>query len=154
MCRYLLLLALIISPAARADGEPSVVGGRIAGEKVAVLGLTKDQKAQIRYYRRCRNNKYSPYILVLTPEQQAELNSQVGVATSRFAIFESFRGEEVADAEYNIANRFSEDQIEIPLRVVISEEELRNWEFEVMGWQPSPLTNPKRYRKWYARCVN
>jgi len=134
------LATLIASSVASADGY-TFRDGRFPEGKSSVFRLTSEQKGLIALYRKCRDNRKSPFIFRLTDAQSAALGKEAGIAPERFAIFESFRGDEGADIEFNIINRFSETEFEVPHKPLLEEDEVRDWEINVIGWAPSPLAN-------------
>ncbi len=83
----------------------------------------------------------------LTPEQSTVLRREVGFSPDRFAIFESFRGDKGVDLEVNVINRFSEDEFEIPHKLLTRNREAHNWEVNTMGWAANPLVkaNPANF---------
>jgi hypothetical protein len=103
--------------------------------------LTKAQKAYLELVRRCRNNEKTPYLFRLTAQQSIVLTRKVGFSPSRFAIFESYRGDTGVDLEINVINRFSNDEFEVPYQLLTRDREARDWELNVMGWLPNPLSN-------------
>ena len=131
---------LIISSVASADGG-MFREGRFPEGKSSVFRLTPEQKELIALYRRCRDNRKTPYIFRLTDAQSAVLAREAGLAPERFAIFESFRGDNGSDIDFNIINRFTETEFEVPHKLLLSETEVRDWETNVIGWTPSPLAS-------------
>ena len=113
--------------------------GHFPEGKATVLTLTQRQKNLLDIYYHCRNNEYTPYIFRLTKTQSSVLAREAGLSPKRFAIFESYRGDSGTDIEFNVINRFSEGQFEIPHKLLDSESNVRNWETKTIGWAPSPL---------------
>ena len=137
----LAMFSLFACANAYADGY-MFKGGRFPQGKVTVLTLTAEQKQLIELYNRCRDNRYTPYIFKLTPEQSKRLKKEAGMSPKRFAIFESYRGEDGIELSYNVINRFSEQSFEIPHKTLVSERTVQKYENDVMGWEPSPLAKP------------
>jgi hypothetical protein len=135
------MILLFIAANAFADGY-MFRAGRFPEGKVTILILTPEQKQLIELYRKSLNNTYTPYIFRLTPKQSALLFKEAGVSPKRFAIFESYRGEKGVELEFNVINRFNEQTFEIPHKLLIPERDLRDWEKNIMGWEPSPLAKP------------
>lgn len=118
------------------------VRGRFPDGPSTVLRLTDEQKAFLDLAWRCRsnrNNQRTPYIFTLTPKQSGTLRKEAGFSPTRFAILESFKGDTEADEDVNIINRFSEDEFEIPHKLLTHDREAHNWEVDIMGWLPNPL---------------
>src|ERR1700740_27549 len=94
--------------------------GRFPDGKVTVFKLTKAQKAYIDMVRRCHtDNEKTPYLFRLTPEQALALKRELGFSPDRFAIFESYRGDVGVDLEMNVINRFSEEEFEVPHKLLV-----------------------------------
>jgi hypothetical protein len=122
--------------------------GRFPLGKVTVFKLTHAQKSSLDFVRRCHtDNSTTPYLFELTPEQSTVLRREVGFSTDRFAIFESFRGDKGVDLEVNVINRFSEDEFEIPVKLLTRNREAHKWEVNTMGWAANPLlkANPTNF---------
>lgn len=133
-----LLLSLASIPAF-ADGW-TFTNGRFPEGKVTVFKLTKAQKAYIDFIRRCHtDNEKTPYLFRLTTQQGMVLKREVGFSPDRFAIFESYRGDSGVDLEMNVINRFSEDEFEVPHKLLVRDREAQSWERDTMGWLPNPL---------------
>ena len=141
MRKFIAIFIVLVCSNAYADGY-MFKAGRFPEGKVTVLTLTAEQKKLIELYHRCRNNRYTPYIFKLTSKQSERLKKEAGISPERFAIFESYRGEDGIELDYNVINRFSEQSFEIPHKTLISDRELRKYENDVMGWEPSPLAKP------------
>ena len=139
--RFVIFLStLIASSIASADGY-TFRDGHFPEGKASVFRLTSDQKGLIELYRKCRDNTKTPYIFRLTDGQSAVLAKEASIAPERFAIFDSFQGDDGTDIEFNIINRFSETEFEVPHKLLLTESEVRDWEINVIGWAPSPLAN-------------
>jgi len=135
-----LLLALASTPAF-ADGW-MFTNGRFPEGKVTVFKLTKDQKTYLDLVRRChRDNEKTPYLFKLTAQQTTVLKREIGFSPDRFAIFESFRGDRGVDLEMNVINRFSEEEFEVPHKLLFRNHVAQDWERNTMGWLPNPLSN-------------
>ena len=141
MRKFLAIFFLLACANAYADGY-MFKAGRFPEEKVTVLTLTAEQRKLIELYRQCRDNRYTPYIFKLTSAQSKRLKKEAGISPERFAIFESYRGEDGIELSYNVINRFSEQSFEIPHKTLISESTVRKYENDVMGWEPNSLAKP------------
>ena len=131
---------------AYADGW-QFANGRFPQGKVTVLELTKSQKALLDLIWECRNNKNNertPFVFKLTLAQSKKLKKEAGFAPSRFAIFESYKGDVDFDIEINIVNRFSESKFEVPHKLLTRDAEAKDWEINTMGWKANPLNNIKQ----------
>jgi hypothetical protein len=151
MKRYLILVVSIMFTASvYADGLP-LEDGPYPGP-VLVFKLTKEQKQVIDHFRTCHlenfktMNMYTPYVFTLTPKQAAALKSKKGFSPQRFEVYETYRGFNDAGPHWNLALRFSEDEIEIPLDLVISDEEARE-AHDVQGWKTSNPCFPSLGKK-------
>lgn len=151
MRKFIALIFLFSCANAYADGY-MFKAGRFPEGEVTVLTLTEGQKQLIELYQRCRDNRYTPYIFKLTPEQSKRLKKEAGISPKRFAIFESFRGEDGIELSYNVINRFSEQSFEIPHKTLVSERTVQNYENDVMGWEPSPLAKPEASKSATGKC--
>jgi hypothetical protein len=124
------------------------VKGRFPEGKVTVFKLTETQKAFVDLVRRCQtDNTKTPYLFELTPKQSAVLRREFGFSPHRFATFESFRGDKSVDLEVNVINRFSEDEFEIPHKLLTRNQKAQDWEVNTMGWVANPLlkANPANF---------
>ena len=134
---YLFLAIFLISSVAWADGLP-LRNGRYP-RAVLVFDLTAAQKQVINHYRTCQlenfrtMNVYTPYIFTLTPNQSRALKAKKGFSPKHFEIYETVRAFNDAGPHWNLALRFSEDQIEIPLDLVLTNKEARMAHNE-QGW--------------------
>lgn len=132
------LMALFITSVAWADGLP-LDNGRYQGT-VLIFNLTETQKKVIEHYRTCQldnfktMNVYTPYVFTLTPQQSQALRAKKGYSPRHFQIYETVRSFNDAGPYWNLVLRFSEDQIEIPLDLVVTNKEAR-LEHEDQGWQ-------------------
>lgn len=135
------LLLCLSSTSALADGW-TFVNGRFPEGKVRVFRLTKVQKAYLDLVRRCHtDNEKTPYLFRLTPQQSMALKREVGFIPARFAIFESYHGDTGVDLEMNVINRFSEDEFEVPIKLLTRNHEAQEWQQNTIGWLPNPLSN-------------
>lgn len=134
------LIFLLASALAHADGY-LFKEGRFPEGEVTVLKLTLQQKQLIALASKCRDNNLSPYIFRLTDQQSSKLFKKSGLKPKRFAIIASFNGDSGSDLEHNVINRFSEDLFEIPHKLLIPEKELKQWEINVIGWEPNWLAS-------------
>ena len=133
------------------------VKGRFPQGKVTVFKLTQAQKAFVDLVRRCQtDNTKTPYLFELTPEQSAVLRREVGFSPDRFAIFESFKGDKGVELEVNVINRFSEDEFEIPHKLLTRSREAHDWELNTMGWAANPLlkANPANFTNGTCPSAN
>lgn len=136
------LLSFAFVSFAQADGLP-LKDGRYPGP-VLVFKLTKEQKKIINHFRACylensqKMNIYTPYVFALTQHQAAAVKAAKGFSPKRFDIYETYRGFNDAGPHWNLALRFSEDEIELPLDLLLSDEEARK-AHEEQGWE---TTNP------------
>ena len=139
---FVLLTALVIAwQCAFADGW-LFTNGRFPLGKVTVFKLTETQKAYIDLVHRCqKDNTRTPYLFTLTREHSDILRQEVGFSPDRFAVFESYRGDKGVDLEVNVINRFSEDEFEIPHKLLTRSHAAHNWEVHTMRWLPNPLLN-------------
>jgi hypothetical protein len=134
-----LFLSLASIPAF-ADGW-KFANGRFPEGKVSVFKLTKAQKAYVDLVRRCqKDNEKTPYLFKLTEQQAKMLKREVGFSPDRFAILESYRGDVGVDLEMNVINRFSEEEFEVPQKLLVPSREAHAWEQNIMGWLPNPLS--------------
>ena len=139
---FLVLAALLGTPYAGADGLP-LANGRYPG-RVVDLKLTGQQKSTIEHYRTCQlerssaMNIYTPYVFTLTRSQVAAVTKEVGYAPKRLQIYETNRDFNDAGPHWNLALRYSEDRIEIPVKLLLSEAKARAAHRE-QGWK---LENP------------
>jgi hypothetical protein len=146
----LTLAALVMTGTAWADGVP-LKDGRYIGP-VMVFTLTPEQKQVINQFRTCHlenfktMNEYTPYVLRLTPSQSKELKTKVGFAPRVFEAFETYRGFSDAGPHWNLALRFSEDQIEVPLDLLLSDSKAKRSHAE-QGWKTTNPCFPELGRK-------
>lgn len=133
---------LTIAGNALADGLP-LKAGRYPGD-VVILELTQDQKRVIDHFRTCHMerfktmNPYTPYVFKLTRSQQVVLSRKVGYAPKLFQVYETYRGFNDAGPHWNLVLRFSEDQVEVPLDLLQTDDEADK-EHAMQGWaRPNP----------------
>ena len=141
MKRSLLALAIVLAVGtARGDGLP-LKNGRYPGA-VIVFTLTAQQKKVIEHYRTCQlehfktMNVYTPYIFRLTPIQAKTLKAKKGFSPSLLQVYETYRGFNDAGPYWNLVLRFSENEIEVPLDLVIPDAEAKA-QHEEQGWKTS-----------------
>jgi len=135
-----LLCAALLLPttSVMADGLP-IEHGRYAG-KVLVFRLTAEQKRVIAHYRSCQlehfrtMNVYTPYVFELSRNQHRTLKNATGLTPRYFAVIETLRGDNDAGPFWNMALRFSEDEIEIPVDLVISDRDSLEAQ-HTQGWE-------------------
>jgi hypothetical protein len=137
---------LALAGSAQADGLP-LKAGRYPG-KVAVFDLTSDQKNAIAQFRSCHianfktMNPYTPYVFELTAAQSEVLSRQAGYAPKYFEVYETYRGFNDAGPHWNLVLRFSDDQIEVPLELLLPDSEAKK-AHDVQGWSTSNPCFPK-----------
>jgi hypothetical protein len=135
----LTLTLLFMMGTAWADSVPLKDGHYIGS--VMVFALTSAQKHTIDQFRTCHlenfkaMNEYTPYVFKLTPSQSKELKTKVGFAPRVFEVFETYRGFNDAGPHWNLALRFSEGQIEVPLDLLLSDSKAKQAHDE-QGWKP------------------
>lgn len=148
MKRLLLLFCLLFGASASviADGVP-LKNGRYDGPAI-IFDLTKEQKAVIDHFRTCHlqrfktMNQYTPYIFTLTSDQAKVLRAKKGIAPRYFDVYETYAGYNDAGPHWNVALRFNENQIEVPLDLVVSDKDAKRAQME-QGWKPSNPCFPK-----------
>ena len=131
------LAVLSLSFTAQADGLP-LADGRYPEGKVSVFKLTSQQKQLIEFFRSHNDNSKTPYVFELTAKQAAQLKKEAGFSPARFEVYETYLGYNDAGPHWNLALRFNEDEIEIPHKLLLSNKEAKDYEFNVMGWEPNP----------------
>lgn len=138
----LTLAALLVAQYAVADGLP-LTNGRYPG-RVVDLKLTEQQKSVIERYRTCQlersntMNVYTPYVFTLTSAQAAVVAKDAGFAPKRLQVYETVRGFNDSGPHWNLALRYSEDHMEIPIKLLLREKEASAAHHE-QGWK---LENP------------
>ena len=138
----LAIAVLVATPIAFGDGLP-LKNGRYRGP-VIVFKLTETQKALIDQYRTCQleqsqtMNIYTPYVFTLTSSQAASIRRKVGYAPAQFQIYETVRGFNDAGPHWNLALRYSDESIEIPLDLLLPEKAAKEAQ-DMQGWK---RTNP------------
>ena len=137
---YLLFASFFVMSIARADGV-SLKDGRYIGP-VLVFELSSEQKHDIDHFRTCHlenfetMNVYTPYVFRLTPSQSQALRAKAGFAPRVFEVYETYRGFNDAGPHWNLALRFSESEIEIPLDLLLVDKKAKAAHKE-QGWKPS-----------------
>jgi hypothetical protein len=136
----LALAALLATQVAFADGVP-LKNGRFPGD-VIDLELTQQQKKTIEHYRTCQLERsktmdiYTPYVFTMTSAQAAEVNKRVGYAPARFQVYETVRGFNDAGPHWNLVLRYSEERIEVPVKLLLPDTQAfaahqeQGWEVE------------------------
>jgi len=81
-------------------------------------------------------NQYTPYVFRLTPKQSEAIKTKKGFAPSLFVVLETYRGDN-DPLQWNVALRFSEDEIEIPIDMLITDAEAKKANEEIDGWIPN-----------------
>jgi hypothetical protein len=79
-------------------------------------------------------NVYTPYVFLLTPTQSRQLRYRVGFSPSRFEVYETYRGFNDAGPHWNLALRYSETKIEIPLDLLLRDRKAAQ-AHKSQGWQ-------------------
>jgi hypothetical protein len=138
--------ALFAAPCTEADGLP-LKNGRFPGP-VVEFRLTAEQKRLIDHYRTCQlersntMNIYTPYVFTLSPSQAASLTRKAGFAPQRFQVYETVRGFNDAGPHWNLVLRYSENHIEIPLKLLLRDAEARE-AHRMLGWKGENPCFPK-----------
>jgi hypothetical protein len=133
-------IASLFALEACADGLP-LKEGRYPGP-VLVFKLTPEQRQTIDHFRVCHlenfktMNVYTPYVFRLTEKQAIAVRQTVGFAPRLFEVYETYRGFNDAGPHWNLVLRFSEDEVEIPLKLLLRDEDA-NAEHEMQGWDRS-----------------
>lgn len=136
--RLLVVAAALVPRCALADGLP-LVNGRYPHGEVTVLTLTAEQEGFIACIReRHTDNTKTPYVFRLNAQQATQLKREARISPTRFQVYETYRGFNDAGPHWNIALRFSEHQIEVPHKLLLSNRKAEQAEFEVHGWEPNP----------------
>jgi len=131
------VVAFFVTSEAHADGVP-LRDGRYRGA-VLVLELTSDQRQVIDHFWSCHlenfkaMNMYTPYVFKLTSEQVHTLSVEVGFAPRVFQVYETRRGFNDAGPHWNLALRFSESEIEVPLDLLLPDGKAKE-AHDVQGW--------------------
>lgn len=132
------LACLATLPLTFADGL-SLTNGRYSGP-VMTLKLTETQKKVIDHYRTCqlgqslKMNIFTPYVFTLTPEQAVIVKRRVGYVPALFQVFETVRGFNDAGPFWNLALRYSDDEIEIPLDLLLPDKAAKSAHTD-QGWK-------------------
>ena len=147
---YLALAALVMTGIAWADGVP-LKDGRYVGP-IVVFEITTEQKQVIDQFRTCHlenfktMNEYTPYVFRLTPSQAEALKAKAGFVPRVFEVFETYRGFNDAGPHWNLALRFSENLIEIPLDLLLPDNKAKQAHAE-QGWETTNACFPELGRK-------
>ena len=129
---------LICVQLAFAGGIP-LQNGRYVGP-VVEFKLTDSQKQVIDRYRTCQlersntMNVYTPYVFALTPSQAALLRGRAGFSPSQFQVYETVRHFNDAGPHWNLVLRYSEDRMEVPLKLLLPEKEA-SAAHDQQGWR-------------------
>jgi hypothetical protein len=121
----LTLASLMMPRLALGDSLP-LKYGRYSGQ-VVVFKLTDQQKSVVDHYRVCQLekpemiNRYIPYIFQLTNSQSKVLRQKVGFAPSLFKVYETIQGFNHSGLQWNLVLRHSNDQFEIPLKLLLTD---------------------------------
>ena len=144
-------LLLLSTHTAFADGR-ILREGRFPGKSTIIL-LSPDQASRLDYIYRCRgDNRLTPYVFHLTPDQSALLKKQTGVSATRFAVFDSTNGDTGVDLSTNVIVRFAPLQAEIPAEFVTPDREAREYEKEIIGWDPNPVEHATSSQVASGKC--
>jgi hypothetical protein len=120
---------LLVAGVTHADGLP-LENGRYQGP-VVVFSLTEAQKKVIDRYRDCQRehpntmSAYTSYIFKLTASQARALVAKTGLSPRVFHVYETYREFNNAVPRWNVVLRFSEDEIEVPLDLVVQDSQGR-----------------------------
>ncbi len=139
-------IALCVANTVIADDIP-IENGRYAGP-VVDFEPTAEQIEVIEHFRRCHlgqfktMNAYTPYVFSLTSEQSATLVQHFGHSPERFAVYETVRGYNDAGPHWNVALRYSENHIEIPVPLLLRDVDANAARRE-QGWLPDNPCFPK-----------
>lgn len=146
-----MLLLSFFAGSAVADGWV-LREGRFPGKSMAI-DLTPDQVARLDYIHKChRDNRRTPYVFHLTTDQSRLLKKQTGVWAERFAIFDSTHGASGVDLSTNALVRFAARRAEIPNELVATDQVLRGYEVEIMGWEPNPIEHATASQVASGKC--
>jgi hypothetical protein len=77
---------------------------------------------------------------------------EAGTSPKRFAIYESYVGDEGIEIGSNAINRFSENSFEVPHELLRPEREIRTYETKIMGWGSNPLAGVDPLRVKAGEC--
>jgi hypothetical protein len=78
-------------------------------------------------------NMYTPYVFTLTPTQSNVLKAKKGFSPRVFEVYETYRGFNDAGPHWNLAPRFSESEVEVPLDPLLPDGKAKQ-AHEVQGW--------------------
>ncbi len=136
--KFIIALLILLTPlAARADGLMFDKSGRVPVGGVTVITLTKEQIDFLDYYFMCLSNKYNyetPYIFFLNKEQQEKLKNETGFTLSRFAVSSSYNKDRGIELDFNVINRYSKSNAEIPHKILATSKEAEYWEYNIIEW--------------------
>ncbi|SEA49039.1 hypothetical protein SAMN05660964_01711 [Thiothrix caldifontis] len=141
----------LLAQGAIADGLPLTKGHYADGE-VLTLTLDEGQKGFIENLRNCHLEGEWETLneFHLTAEQEQRLKQKAGFSPAAFQLYETYRGDkDVADYSYaywNSVLRVSEDEIEIPLKLLTSDTQAQA-DHDKRGWKKPP---PCLGRFWRA----
>jgi hypothetical protein len=140
----LTIFALLNIPYASADTSSLVEGLPMAGQSItegqmSVFTLTDAQRTFIACARAHAGDKTkTPYVFRLTRQQAARLEDESGQKPSRFVVYKHYDDYDDIGPRWNVAVLFSETEIEIPHKLLISDEQAEEAEFKQQGWAPNP----------------
>ena len=134
------LMVSVLAADVLADGLP-LKAGRYPGA-VLEIRLSDEQKDRIDHFRTCHlanfrtMNIYTPYVIRLTDEQARVVREHAGFSPRWFEVYETYGGFNEAGPHWNLLLRFSEDKAEIPLDLLVQDDEAKA-AHEVQGWKVS-----------------
>lgn len=140
------IAAFLMNHPVVADELP-LLGGRYPGP-VLVFRLSAAQLKVIDRFESCylgdsqRMNIYTPYVFELEKSQRAELKKKSGFSPRYFEVYQTYKGFNEAGPHWNLALQFARDKIEIPLDLLLPDEQARQ-AHSVQGWKVSNPCFPK-----------
>ena len=124
MTKSLLPIALLLVVGVTHADALRLENGRYPGP-VMTFNLTEAQKKVLDRYRDCQvehpntMNVYTPFIFRLTASQAKALVAKKGFSPRVFAVYETYREFNDVDRHSNLMLRFSEEEFEVPLDLVV-----------------------------------
>jgi hypothetical protein len=143
---FVFIIFFLVYLPAKANGI-DLVNGRYNGD-VLVFKLTTMQKKTIDHFRSCHlenfktMNVYTPYVFILTPHQAKILKHKKGFSPRHFEVHETYLSDNDAGPHWNLALRFSEDEVEIPLDILLNDKKAKE-EVDMQGWKSFNPCFPK-----------
>lgn len=105
-----------------ADGPPHDEHNRYTGGEVIIINLTDNQKRTLD-----APNVEFGFLLTLTKQQSEMIKSKWGVAPTKLEIWETRKGLwDCSCMSANLGLRFSQNQVEVPRRYIMADEEAEN----------------------------